>query len=263
MDPTPGQKVRTLFFVCWCHDKMILFFPPEVPQKLWIAWTWSLVIHTMLIRPPGQWQKLLANLQKTHGHRIQAHSQGRTATRTIIKGESCIILCWSLCKSDALGTTIQHVETASLPPTPHSVLTLPPQSLDPTGTKGPSKTQTEEPPPEVRNVSTAVAIFWPELAVMNCSGIWERKRLDTLINNETICWFPRWHRMFVPHPGCTADHTLLWLQVPRTNLYRVLHSCPSIRSYPLGGTMGCIQWFFCMLWHIVSTSWGLRDSFWS
>jgi len=113
----------------------------------------------MSIRPPGQRQKLLANLQKTHGHRIQAHSQGRTATRTTIKGESCIILCRSLCESDALGTTIQHVETASLPPTPRSVLTLPPQSLDPTGTEGPSETQTEEPPPEVRNVSAAVAIF--------------------------------------------------------------------------------------------------------
>jgi hypothetical protein len=113
------------------------------------------------MRPSGQRQKLLGNLQKTHGHRIQAHTQGRIATRTTIKGGSGIILCRSFCESDAIGTSIQNVETASLPPTPRSVLTLPPQSLDGTGSNGPSESQTEEAIPKVRNVSAAVAIFDP------------------------------------------------------------------------------------------------------
>src|SRR6266571_1575783 len=99
----------------------------------------------MLIHPLGQRQKLLANLQKTHGHRIQAQSQRQTVRCTTIKDGSCIILCQSFCELDALGTTIQNVETASLPPMPCSVLTLPPQSLDMTGTGRPSELQTEEP----------------------------------------------------------------------------------------------------------------------
>jgi hypothetical protein len=139
--------------------------PVFVGQFFYLHQKCSLPTHTQHTHmSTGHRQKLLANLQKIHGHRIQAHSQGRTATRTTITGGSCIIFHRSFSDTDALGTTIQNVKTASLPPTPRSVFTLPPESLELTGSDGHSVSQTEEAISKVRNIPPPVAFFSPKSA---------------------------------------------------------------------------------------------------